>query len=554
MRRSARRLLALALAGLAAGVSAQPGACERGAAEAYIDDGDVRAMVRTDGMLFGDGIRPGYEVPKGSDVTAVHAASLWIGGLVGEDLRMAAHLYGGGGTEYWPGPLGPAGAAPSAWDCVAYDRIWSVTLADVAAYNATGVATPDLADWPAHLGAPVVDGDGDPTTYDLAAGDRPAVTGTQTLWWIMNDLGGPHVWSGKPGLGVEVRVTASVTSEAYAASRVDAEVARVYADATHFLFDVTYRGEDPVSDLYVGLHADTDLGASYDDYIGTAPDARLAYVYNGDDEDEGARGYGVDPPALGFAVGPPPEGAETYLTAIYKNGPPELKQPNSLYEDAGVATYNLLQGRLRDGSPWTEGGYGVGGEEPTRATLSGLPPNYWSLHDLDGVGTAAIPDDRMLMVSQGPHALTTGETVTLELVVPWAPGGGGAIAAARDLALRVAPIAAGLPLSPDPNLATIRPGSLPTNEVSRFSPPSLSVRALPNPMPGGGSLLVRLDRPAGLVRLRVVDALGREVQRVERAPEGAEVTVALGRLAAGVYVAEVDADGRRATETFSVVR
>ena len=552
LRRSARRLLLLAAAGLALGATAQPGTCDRGATEAFLDDGDVRAMVRTDGMLFGDGPRPGYEVPSGSGVTAVHAAGLWIGGRVGEELRFAGQLYGGGGTEYWPGPLGPDGAAPSASSCAAYDRIWSVTLADVAAYNATGVATADLAEWPAELGAPVVDGDGDPTNYDLAAGDRPAVTGTQTLWWILNDLGGDHVWSEKPGLGVEVRVTASSVSEAYAVSRVGPDTARVYADATHYRFEVTYRGEDPVSDLYVGLHADTDLGTYYDDYIGTVPDARLAYVYNGDDEDE--RGYGVDPPALGFAFGPPAAGAETYLTAIYKHGPAGLTQPNSLYQDAGVASYNLLQGRLHDGTPWTEGGYGTDGTEPTRATFSGLPPDYWSFHDLDGQGTAGVPDDRMLMLSQGPHALATDQTVTIEVVASWAPGGGGAVAAARDLALRVAPVAASLPLAPDPNLATILPQNLPTDETRGLSLTPLQARARPNPMAGSGTLVVRLSVPAEVVRVRVLDTLGREVQRAERAVGGSEVMVDVDGLTAGVYVAEVSVGGRRATETFTVVR
>ena len=49
-----------------------------------------------------------------------------------------------------------------------------MTVEDVARYNTTGEATPDLAEWPAHLGAPVVDGDGVAGNYDLARGTARA--------------------------------------------------------------------------------------------------------------------------------------------------------------------------------------------------------------------------------------------------------------------------------------------------------------------------------------------------------------------------------------------
>ncbi len=78
-------------------------------------------------------------------------------------------------------PSGPARSAPmrrpvDPADCSPFDRIYTVSRDDVAAYYRTGVATDDLRDWPAALGAPVLDGDGDPANYDLAAGDQPAIT------------------------------------------------------------------------------------------------------------------------------------------------------------------------------------------------------------------------------------------------------------------------------------------------------------------------------------------------------------------------------------------
>ena len=89
-----------------------------------------------------------------------------------------------------------------------------MSAADVDRYEATGEAAPDLADWPVGLGAPAVDASGEPLaaeprgrTLDLAAGERPALYGSQTAWWVMNDVGGAHTFLDTEPLGIEVRVS-----------------------------------------------------------------------------------------------------------------------------------------------------------------------------------------------------------------------------------------------------------------------------------------------------------------------------------------------------------
>ena len=86
------------------------------------------------------------------------------GGLVESELRIAATRYGE--WEFWPGPLDDLGNPPA--DCAPYDRLWEVTRDDLTAFNATGVASENLQAWPWQLGAPVIDGDGDP---DLVVGE-----------------------------------------------------------------------------------------------------------------------------------------------------------------------------------------------------------------------------------------------------------------------------------------------------------------------------------------------------------------------------------------------
>ncbi|MEM7789589.1 MAG: hypothetical protein AAF594_17860, partial [Bacteroidota bacterium] len=126
------------------------GDCAPGTAEGFLENAGARAPLYTSGRLFWDpapGTDTGtYEVPRGGGVSAAFTMSLWVAGLadpdgdgVGDlwpDLRFSGSTYAN--AEYWPGPLAADGGPPSAEACAAADRIWRVTLADVAAYNASG--------------------------------------------------------------------------------------------------------------------------------------------------------------------------------------------------------------------------------------------------------------------------------------------------------------------------------------------------------------------------------------------------------------------------------
>ena len=119
-----RLLLSLALIVAATPVSAQVvGDCAPGRAEADLDINDVQARLFNGGNLFfgnstvaGDG----YLVPKTAGLSPIFATNFWIGGQVGDELRVAAAQY----TDFafWPGPLGADGAPPT--DCAAFDRIY----------------------------------------------------------------------------------------------------------------------------------------------------------------------------------------------------------------------------------------------------------------------------------------------------------------------------------------------------------------------------------------------------------------------------------------------
>ncbi len=88
----------------------QPGNCEPALAENYLYINNVRARIFNNGNLFWRGDPFVYEVPKGGGASAIFSASIWVGGLVGGDLRVAAARYRN--FNFWPGPLNDDATLP----------------------------------------------------------------------------------------------------------------------------------------------------------------------------------------------------------------------------------------------------------------------------------------------------------------------------------------------------------------------------------------------------------------------------------------------------------
>ncbi len=265
---------------------AQTGTCDPALADAYLEANNVRARILNNGNLFWRVSPHVYEVPRGSGVNAIFNAGLWVGGLVEGELRIAAARYGA--YEFWPGPLDENGSPPD--DCAPYDRIYKVTAGDLDAFNKTGFISPRLLEWPWQLGAPVVDGDGNPHNYNLLGGDRPELLGSSMLWWVMNDRGNTHNGTDSEPIGLEVQVTAFAGS-----GEGDLD------NTTFYRYKLIYKGTDPLREAYMSLYMDPDLGNFDDDYVGSDSIKGIGYVYNADNDDEGNEGYGAAPPALGVA-------------------------------------------------------------------------------------------------------------------------------------------------------------------------------------------------------------------------------------------------------------
>lgn len=422
------RKISLLLAAIVLGLLSQTaeaqniGNCERSVGESFLDINNVRAKILNNGGLFWNGGANIYEIPKGGGHNTIFASGIWVGGQVGGQLRMAASTYGP--WEFWSGPLNDDGTAPA--DCSPWDRIWKVSKEDVVAYEGSGAAIPDLADWPTGLGAPTLDANGDlidlldqplasrvDRKINLGAGERPAILGDQMLWWIMNDRGNTHENTDTPPIGLEAHGSAFAFNTAGA-----------IGNTTFYKFRLFYKGTQPLEQTYMAIYSDPDLGAAFDDYVGSDTTLGLGYVYNADNDDDG--NYGANVPASGYdffqgplvdnngrdddrdgTVDEPGERLQMTAFGYYNNGGGATGDPST-----GPDFYNNMQGRWKDGLRYTFGGDGrTFSTIPTNFVFPGDPESreFWTELNSDGQGTAIPPADRRFFMSTGPFTINPGD-------------------------------------------------------------------------------------------------------------------------------------------------
>jgi len=419
-------LLVLSM-GAPSGVFAQQAIsnCDESLSQEILDANNVRTRVYNNGALFWKGGQNLYEVPKGSGVNALFAGNIWIAGTVDGQLRSAQSTYGP--YEFWAGPLDENGAPPA--DCSAFDEMYNVRRTDVLAYEASGATTPDLANWPTGLGAPTLDADGNLIPFnrdapladrvarviDLEAGERPAITGDQTIWWVMNDLGNQHLWSESEPVGLEVH------GEAFSFN-LDGPVGNM----TFYRYRIYYKGDVPLEDTYMGIWSDPDLGDASDDYIGSDSLLGLGYVYNGDNDDAG--NYGVAPPAVGydFFQGPivPSVGDTAFQSGV---AVPDFRNLGTTYvgffdngggvqgdPTNGREAYAYLRGRWPNEQRFTFGGTGLDFSNiPVNFVFPGDPETGigWTEGNpaADGSLAANPPADRRFFMSTGPITMMPGD-------------------------------------------------------------------------------------------------------------------------------------------------
>ncbi|MBI5726234.1 MAG: T9SS type A sorting domain-containing protein [Ignavibacteriales bacterium] len=265
--------------------------------------------------------------------------------------------------------------------------------------------------WPGELGAPYKDINND--GHFTAGIDKPLFMGDEVTWYVANDLDTmrtQQLYGSRP-IGVEFQSTE-------------------FALSTDSLKDILYKkvtminkSTSPVTNMYIGIWSDPDLGYADDDFVACDTTKQLMYVYNGDGDDPV---YGVFPPAAGYLVtqtpviaGAPSDSAffkGHYVKglknspissfAFYINGSATYSDPNLGAYAGTTQLYNYMQGLLGSGSAFIDPLNSL----PTKFPLSGDPVAHTGWYEGSGWPGGVAPGDRRMMLSVGPFTMQPADT------------------------------------------------------------------------------------------------------------------------------------------------
>jgi hypothetical protein len=428
--------------------------CEPASASADLDVNNVRTKILNGGDMWWDLNNPKYEIPKINDLNAVRKNSLfsgaiWIGGYEQGNLKIAAMTYRQRGSDFWPGPLDDANGATSAFFCSQYDKIYQVSRDEIISHweeylaNGTVISpTENISKWPGDrvdrlFGmepmAPYFDADGD-NQYRPEAGDYPILQTEcrgnkiakennkpedqpdKMLWFVYNDKGNIHSETNGLPIGLELQTTAF----AYATND---EINNM----TFYKTKIINRGSATLDETYFGEWVDADLGNYADDYVGCDVGLSLGFCYNGDDNDEGILGYGLNPPSVGVDFFESPR-KDTIIDGVPTTR--ELGMSKFVYynNDAtikgnpgqAIDFYNYLRGRWRNGDPIKFGGDGFSGSVITNYMFPGNTDPAHANENWTERSAGNTPQDRRFLQTSGPFSLKPGAINYITVGVVWA--------------------------------------------------------------------------------------------------------------------------------------
>lgn len=430
--------------------------CDPSTSQTDLDVNNVRTTIMGGGDMWWNLSDPQYEVPKGGNKHSMFAGALWIGGVDdGGQLKVAGMTYRQSGNDFWPGPLNIDNGTISSDECTKWDDHFKLNRSEVeehvarmAANDPTYVIPESISEWPAHgdqsLGqdeflAPFYDAndnglyepfDGDYPDYNITGNnDNAGLFGDQTLFWIFNDKGNIHSETDADALGLEIHAQAFGFT-------ADNEV----NDMTFYNYKIINRSTLPLNDTYFGQWVDPDLGYYLDDYVGCDVNLGLGFCYNGDAEDEGASGYGFNPPAIGvdFFQGPiadANDGLDNDRDGVTDEAGEQIIMSKFVYYNndqtvqgnpsGGTDFYNYLRGIWRDNVPMTYGGNGKGGgsgatTDECNFMFPGTSDDAFPGQEWTEQTAGNIPADRRFLQSAGPFTLQPGAVNEITTGVVWA--------------------------------------------------------------------------------------------------------------------------------------
>jgi hypothetical protein len=490
---------------------------------AILDTNDMRVAINCGGDLGWDlAGDPRFEVPKNGGSHALHTGHLWMGGIDGTgQLRVAGQTYRQNGIDYWPGPV--AQNYDSAY-FARYGKVFKVTSSEIEDHkvdygNPSYVTPPSIRNWPAHGDtlngepwsmAPFEDANQN-GVYEPGMGDYPKVPGDMAAYLIFSDAQYPNSETNGERLYVDVHMLAY---------QYDAPLGTALSQTLFLSYRVVNRRPVPLSDFYLGLWMDFDLGFFNDDFQGCDSGLNAFFVYNSDNDDEGTFNYGLNPPAFGVKfLNQPLTHFLTHRPDFSSYGHPRLP----------AHFYGYLQATWGDSTPVTYGGDGTMGTQPTSFMYPGDPrdTSQWSemsagnlLLDAKGVG------------SLGPVGLGPSGSLCLDVALVFGRDlQQGHLGSVDILKNRFSAVQAFY----DTSLAGCQVLEESTVGIAEVRDEKADFSLFPNPVTD----VMHLQLPQGTRQLQLIDAMGRELWRREVSGQ-TQLEWDLSGLTPGVYFCRVD--------------
>ena len=551
----------------------------------HLDINEVRAFMASRGDLFYSVNTPfaRYEVPKRKTEleppkTTIFAGSLWIGGIDNTGtLRQSAQTYRQasiGGSAYIGGPLDANGNLDSVELLLNFDRIWKINRFDIETFkhawqqgrvqNGSYIPPKDIREWPGirpnttQVLAPFVDVNND-GQYNYLDGDYPQIKGDQAAWWVFNDRTPNRTTGSAMGLEIACMAYAYVCDQATGLDTV-------LNYSTFMDYKITNRSTTTYDSTIVAVWIDGDLGNPFDDYVGMDVAGNGFYFYNGDDDDEGIQGYGINPPAQGIYLlkGPaanPGDGIDNNRNGVIDEAGEDIAMSSFIYfnndplPNGNPTTdqhfYNYSRSRWKDGVPTVYGGNGYPGSmgsttTPARFMFPGAsdpngwgiggsiqnptpPPFNWSELATGATGNTNTPGDRRGVAGIGSFTFAPEQQAEFTLAFIFSRGNSGTAQGSVNKLLTQ-----DAPLIKQWYAAGNFPSCLDLSTVSVPKAPALTADVRFYPNPAQNQLFVAVG-DKGAATIQIYDMQGRLLQ-TEVLEAAAEHQLDISALPAGVYL------------------
>lgn len=524
----------------------------------YLSVNKVSTPVLGRGDMFWNLHEGGYEVPKGSCKTTLFAGTTWFGGIVNQDLKIAAQTYRQQGNDFQSGPLRVGLASTDQATIEKFTRFWNLSRYQIEEFKRNFAAgkvedgtykiTKDILDWPA-MGdtiagfakylAPFFDNNQD-GFYNPMHGDYPVIKGDQMIYWIYNDSLTFHSESEGHALGLEIHASAyAFACDAF----TDNDSGSAINYTTFYHLTIFNRTTSTIDSFITGLWFDSDIGYYKDDYIGCNPKESYGFCYNGDDYDEFGSGYGSNPPAIAGVL---LKGLTNEASSVrgQLNGFMYYRNDNTTFGNPvrPMDYWNYLNHRWKNGTPLT---YGKGSTDtasfayPHTDDLAGRLK--WS-EETDSMQ----PGDRNFLMPIGPVPFQANSALTLDYAIVYSRSeAGGAWASVEKLKKEVTKVKYWFNVGQFPSCYDDT-----KNGLWGLKSPAMGLTVFPNP--GSDQLNIRLEsamkEKAGY---KIYNNLGQAIQSGTLSRSG---EINISGIRSGIYVIQITTPSNQSSLHFVISR